>query len=1704
MFASPIDCSRLRLVLSACVCLLLSLVAHAQKEPAANRYTPPELQASDQEVRNLLTSAESKSDSGDYESAFADAKAALELAKKKGLVGDRAITEDSVAVGYFVLGKVDDALRLYRASLQDAIDSSNIVLQADVLVALSTLPQLQGNLRGALDLLAKARDRADESKNQYIRSRALGELGRVQLLSGELEIGQKSIDEALSIDKVNGYVFEALHTVYAAYSKLAQPQPDLMKAISLLEAARDLGVQKANYLAVVQAENALGAIYVRSGEVQKGIAILEATRNGEVLKDGQTIELPESFRAAALLPFVKTMLLEALAQGYESAKEPDKALETWNELYSLSVVDGFKGAEAEAAGRMAAIYKIKNDVPNALTFFSRSIEAWRSLGNDEQISQSLIGESQLLIQNGKGEEAIPLEEQILDLGEKHHNRQTKFVANVVLAEIYVNNVEQFRAAVRAAANQPLLLQPVNRLQEARTFLEKAQALITPGPGDTEIDPKLVLEVYGRLADIYKSIQLPIKELTELEKAIAVLQKLKDDQPLQQTVAYLRSRLEALKVQEIIANALSDDNPAEALWYSEILYIWNGFPQEPTKDENWNRVLNLPAQVIQRSDGPGALEEMVDQIGPLLGIVELPILNALSNHFLSAEPKPDLAEWYAKQAESVEKLSPNPSDVLLVAPLCQLTIAYAQQRKPELAKQQAVECKQAADRSQDVQSLNLANAAITTAQIATNDLTSALSSLRTFLKASPKDPELHSAVASALAGGKLYQQAVDEFKQAIQLYEATGNTAAAANTWVRMADALATADSQEFKNMRLESLKTAETLYQQAKNLGAEGVAKLAIGSYYSANGDNKTALAYFRDAQQLGSAEDNRPLVAQAFVSTGTAYHSLRDYRNAVEFHRRAAAEEHQLGDPKLEAVALLFVCEDLFSQKQYDSALKVCLDSDSIATHADAPPLNRYWIQGTLSQIYYQQGEIESTVIAAQKAVQFVNQSGDLTQTAYAYMTLSTFYRILGRSEDAATAAEKSLELFQSLNNPQGTVTAYTALVNIYGDRASSVRDFDKAMKYYSEGIKIGPFRSQLDGELVEIYVQTGRFAEAITTSESGYQSCVRSRDTDCQAGWLISLAEAQRKIGNLAASTSSLNQARHLAANSKDFYLQGRLLYGEAGLERARGNLEQAFRFYKVLISLLENVKGQGDPNTQRSVSESYAFIYDEITSTLYAMSAAAKSEAERNRLASLALQYTETNKARQFSDSWGRSFTSALRRALPADLQQKEHSLLVKRDQLRDEGQDLKADPAVEKELESFVEGLRLTHPQYAAVAYPQQVALDSLPVRRDETFVELKVTDESTLIWIARNTGNKVELLDFYQVSKPRQWFEERVGKLRAALNSARPEQIEWRNSEELFTELFPGSFSKTLLESKSIVFVPDDVLSVIPLEMLSPDASKGGFPFLGIPTSYYPSAAALRLSRTAGHVGSWQEAFLGIGDPITSPEDNRYELVGALSSKRGPLPIANENNSEPDVLTVEKIKSRGGLSFERLPGTATEVQEIAKLFESRGQTAELRLGSDATKEKLADTDLTRFRFLHFATHGILPVNSNIKEPALVLSYDGSAPEQMLLSISEILGFKIQADTVVLSACNTGSGTLSRTEGVMSLGRAFMTAGAESVTVSLWQVSDESTQILMDEYYRNLIAGKSKAEALAAARSFLFTKDKRFTNPYYWAPFVLIGD
>jgi CHAT domain-containing protein len=110
--------------------------------------------------------------------------------------------------------------------------------------------------------------------------------------------------------------------------------------------------------------------------------------------------------------------------------------------------------------------------------------------------------------------------------------------------------------------------------------------------------------------------------------------------------------------------------------------------------------------------------------------------------------------------------------------------------------------------------------------------------------------------------------------------------------------------------------------------------------------------------------------------------------------------------------------------------------------------------------------------------------------------------------------------------------------------------------------------------------------------------------------------------------------------------------------------------------------------------------------------------------------------------------------------------------------------------------------------------------------------------------------------------------------------------------------------------------------------------------------------------------------------------------------------------------------------------------------------------------------------------------------------------MFFQLSQVLDLQLQSEMVVLSACNTGSGKLSKSEGVYNLGRAFLAAGASSVVVSMWEVADNSTAVFMQELYRSILMGDPKNVALMHARLALIHRG--FDQPFFWAPFILMGE
>ena len=120
---------------------------------------------------------------------------------------------------------------------------------------------------------------------------------------------------------------------------------------------------------------------------------------------------------------------------------------------------------------------------------------------------------------------------------------------------------------------------------------------------------------------------------------------------------------------------------------------------------------------------------------------------------------------------------------------------------------------------------------------------------------------------------------------------------------------------------------------------------------------------------------------------------------------------------------------------------------------------------------------------------------------------------------------------------------------------------------------------------------------------------------------------------------------------------------------------------------------------------------------------------------------------------------------------------------------------------------------------------------------------------------------------------------------------------------------------------------------------------------------------------------------------------------------------------------------------------------------------------------------------------------------------------LLQFADILELKQNADLVILSACDTGLGTLKRAEGIIGLTRAFLHGGASSVVVSLWQVEDQSTALLMQKFHEHLKNGEDKDKALQQAKLDVMKSQlqlkatgqvESLTSPFFWAPFVLIGD
>jgi CHAT domain-containing protein/tetratricopeptide (TPR) repeat protein len=438
-----------------------------------------------------------------------------------------------------------------------------------------------------------------------------------------------------------------------------------------------------------------------------------------------------------------------------------------------------------------------------------------------------------------------------------------------------------------------------------------------------------------------------------------------------------------------------------------------------------------------------------------------------------------------------------------------------------------------------------------------------------------------------------------------------------------------------------------------------------------------------------------------------------------------------------------------------------------------------------------------------------------------------------------------------------------------------------------------------------------------------------------------------------------------------------------------------------------------------------------------------------------------------------------------------------------------------------------------PEYADLIDPKPPTVGQIRevLRPGEALLSFYFGRDASFVWAISQDG-KVE---FAALKHSTTVITDKIKKLREALEP----QAAMISDIPAFDLALAHELYTTLLEpvkaawgqAKSLIVVTNGALGLLPLGVLTiapHQLSTDGPIFSGYRSAPWlsrayavtmvPSASALRTLRGLPPGSDKREQLIAFGDPWFKDEQASHaatsgaHLAAAEGQTRG-IPLKRRAGPQ-----VEGANSMGIGELPRLPDTADELRSIALALEA-DPTKALHLGKEANEELVKKTDLSGFKIVAFATHGLVPGElDGLDQPALALSAPNVAGVEGdgLLTMEEILALKLDADWVVLSACNTGAGAGAGAEAASGLARAFFYAGTRAILVTNWSVHSQSARELVTDLFRRQSANSAlnRGEALRQAsmalldgQGFIDSSGKTvftYGHPLFWAPYSIIGD
>jgi CHAT domain-containing protein len=782
------------------------------------------------------------------------------------------------------------------------------------------------------------------------------------------------------------------------------------------------------------------------------------------------------------------------------------------------------------------------------------------------------------------------------------------------------------------------------------------------------------------------------------------------------------------------------------------------------------------------------------------------------------------------------------------------------------------------------------------------------------------------------------------------------------------------------------------------------------------------------------------------------------------------------------------------------------------------------------LAQVYIHKQDDQAALSRLQEALVLAQKGGFTALEGAILANLGALYLGLKEGQTALRYFQQSLPLLNSRRNEAIITTQMGECYSILKDWDRAAAEFERMLAYWRE----------------EKYWE----GEAYTLMRLGHVEGQRGR-TEKAASYLRDAAALQSKAGNTRFEVQALYEIALLYRDAHDY--DASMKQAEEGLARLAtiGNKGREALEWEILTLMAETKREQGDLHAALTSAEAAVAVVDAAGATL-------TSDALRTSHATfvydvysvyldilMRLHQAEPDRgwdrqAFEVSERGrARSLVTTLRAAKVDLADADDAALLAQRDALsqrlnakadlqlrlvherhdRHEDEELRSEiQRLLTEQEDLQAKIRQANPRYGSIAESRAIGIAEIQAQlgSDTLVLEYALGRSNSYLWVitadsfhgyrlpARDAIEPLarrahELLIARNAMPANLSARERLARVSAAANEY--DDVARRLADLLLSPV-------PALSAKRFLIVPDGALqyvsfAALPAPARSPRAGKSTPLLYEHEVVYAPSMSVLPLLQANTPSQAKPAKSLAVfADPVFDKLDPR--VTGTVPRAANPKPPHGATLSALSSENIDALRegnTMGGLALPRLEYT----RELSRAVMKGMTSADVLRAVDfeASRRNVLRPELADYRTVVFATHALVhseyPELSGI---ALSMVDEKGAPQDGFLRLHDVYNLRLNADLVVLGACETGLGREMRGEGLIGLSRGFLHAGARRVLASLWKVDEEATVALLSELYRQIGLGRPYSTALREAQMHV-RRQARWQSPYYWAGFVLQG-